>query len=122
MGIHPSHRKEAVMSQWNLSIPLFFLTSSLIVTTCATNQEPPALEEPAGTMEGRNMKRSINYEFPPNGVEYGKRNPYEFGIGKRSPYEFGVGKRSPFGYLKRNWDLDWGQYSKRKPYNFGVGK
>merc|ERR1712029_905358 len=80
-------------------------------------------------MEGRSMKRSINYEFPPNGVEYGKRNPYEFGIGKRSPYEFGIGKRSPYEFgigkrgpfgFKRNSDFDWAQYSKRKPYNFGV--
>merc|ERR1712013_646438 len=110
--IHPPHRKEAVMSQWNLSLLLFCLASSLIVTTFATNQEPLTFEEPAGTMEGRNMKRSINYEFPPNGVEYGKRNPYEFGIGKRSPYEFGVGKRSPYEF-----GID-----KRSPYEFGVGK
>ena len=46
----------------------------------------------------------------------------EFGVGKRAPYVFGIGKPSPLLLWKRNWNLDWDQYSKRRPYNFGVGK
>merc|ERR1712088_856984 len=81
------------MSAWLLAL---FLASSLAAATLAEDSFAP---ENDSNSEGKEeMKRTINYEFPPNLLEYGKRNPYEFGVGKRSPYEFGIGKRSPYEF------------------------
>merc|ERR1712210_329933 len=120
MGSHTlaaSPKRGCDMSAWLLAL---FLACSLAAATLA--EESFALENDSNLEGKENTKRTINYELPTNLLEYGKRNPYEFGVGKRSPYEFGIGKRSPyeFGMGKRS-PYEFG-IGKRSPYEFGIGK
>merc|ERR1711953_1336133 len=116
-----TRRKEVVMSPWLLALPILFLACSFDAAR-ASNEGSFTLDNDSNLPGKEDLKRTINYEFPPNDIGYGKRNPYEFGIGKRSPYEYGMGKRSPyeFGVGKRS-PYEFG-VGKRSPYEFGIGK